>query len=84
MFLIVSLGNPLFIWYELTTIVIFSFFGFALVKSRELKTRVMDKRYQVFVSSTYSDLQNERRKVLLTILSLDCIPTGMELFPAME
>lgn len=44
----------------------------------------MDKRYQVFVSSTYSDLQEERGKVMQTIMSLDCIPAGMELFPAID
>lgn len=44
----------------------------------------MDKRYQVFVSSTYSDLQEERGKVIQTIMSLDCIPAGMELFPAID
>lgn len=44
----------------------------------------MDKRYQVFISSTYSDLQDERKKVMHTILSLGCIPAGMELFPAMD
>lgn len=44
----------------------------------------MDKRYQVFVSSTYSDLQAERNKVIQTIMSLDCIPAGMELFPAID
>lgn len=44
----------------------------------------MDKRYQVFVSSTYSDLKDERKTVMHTILSLDCIPAGMELFPAMD
>lgn len=42
----------------------------------------MDKRYQVFISSTYSDLKEERGKVMQTIMSLDCIPAGMELFPA--
>jgi hypothetical protein len=42
----------------------------------------MDKRYQVFISSTYSDLKEERSKVMQTIMSLDCIPAGMELFPA--
>lgn len=42
----------------------------------------MDKRYQVFISSTYSDLQQERAKVMQTIMSLNCIPAGMELFPA--
>lgn len=44
----------------------------------------MDKRYQVFISSTYSDLKEERSKVMQTIMSLDCIPAGMELFPAID
>ena len=42
----------------------------------------MDKRHQVFVSSTYEDLQNERKEVMQALLELDCIPAGMELFPA--
>ena len=42
----------------------------------------MDKRYQVFVSSTYEDLQEERQQVMQALLELDCIPSGMELFPA--
>lgn len=42
----------------------------------------MDKRYQVFVSSTYEDLQDERQEVMHALLELDCIPSGMELFPA--
>jgi len=42
----------------------------------------MDKRYQVFVSSTYDDLQPERQEVMHALLELDCIPAGMELFPA--
>jgi hypothetical protein len=42
----------------------------------------MDKRYQVFVSSTYQDLQEERQEVMHALLELDCIPAGMELFPA--
>ena len=42
----------------------------------------MDKRYQVFISSTYADLKEERAKVMQTIMSLNCIPAGMELFPA--
>lgn len=44
----------------------------------------MDKRYQVFVSSTYADLKNERSKVIQTLMELGCIPAGMELFPAMD
>ena len=42
----------------------------------------MDKRYQVFVSSTYEDLQPERQEVMHALLELDCMPAGMELFPA--
>lgn len=44
----------------------------------------MDKRYQVFVSSTYEDLRNERQEVMQALLELDCIPSGMELFPAAD
>jgi hypothetical protein len=42
----------------------------------------MEKRYQVFVSSTFTDLIDERRAVMQALLELDCIPAGMELFPA--
>ena len=42
----------------------------------------MDKREQVFVSSTYTDLAEERQSVIQTLLEADCIPAGMELFPA--
>ena len=42
----------------------------------------MEKRYQVFVSSTFEDLQEERKEVMQALLELDCIPAGMELFPA--
>jgi hypothetical protein len=44
----------------------------------------MDKRYQVFVSSTYEDLREERQEVMQALLELDCIPAGMELFPAAD
>lgn len=42
----------------------------------------MEKRYQVFVSSTFVDLQEERKEVMQALLELKCIPSGMELFPA--
>jgi len=42
----------------------------------------MERRYQVFISSTYLDLKDERRAVQEAILELDCFPAGMELFPA--
>ena len=44
----------------------------------------MEKRYQVFVSSTYTDLQEERLRVMQTLMRMDCIPAGMELFPAID
>jgi uncharacterized protein DUF4062 len=44
----------------------------------------MEKRYQVFVSSTYTDLADARREVVQTLLQMDCIPAGMELFPAAD
>jgi hypothetical protein len=43
-----------------------------------------DRRYQVFVSSTYEDLREERQEVMQALLELDCIPAGMELFPASD
>jgi hypothetical protein len=42
----------------------------------------MDRRYQVFVSSTFTDLIDERREVMQALLEMDCLPAGMELFPA--
>ena len=42
----------------------------------------MDKRYQVFLSSTYDDLKEERVEVMQALLELDCMPAGMKLFPA--
>lgn len=44
----------------------------------------MDKRYQVFISSTFTDLKEERRTVLRSVLMLDHMPAGMELFPATD
>lgn len=43
-----------------------------------------DKKYQVFVSSTFTDLEDERNKVLKSLLDLNCIPAGMEYFPATD
>lgn len=44
----------------------------------------IDKKYQVFVCSTYDDLKEERQVVMQSLLELDCIPVGMELFPAAD
>jgi hypothetical protein len=43
-----------------------------------------EKRYQVFVSSTYVDLQEERQAVIMALLQLNAVPAGMELFPAAD
>lgn len=43
-----------------------------------------EKKYQVFISSTYSDLVDERRKILDILLMADCIPAGMEAFVATD
>lgn len=42
----------------------------------------MDKRFQVFVSSTYGDLIEERKVVMDMIQEFGYIPAGMENFPA--
>ena len=44
----------------------------------------MEKRYQVFISSTFRDLIDERQGVLRAVLELDHMPAGMELFPAAD
>lgn len=44
----------------------------------------MSKKYQVFLSSTYNDLRQERKSATQTILMADCIPAGMELFVATD
>lgn len=41
-----------------------------------------DKIYQVFVSSTYEDLKEERFAVMNALIEKNCIPVGMEHFPA--
>lgn len=61
----------------------FPAFGLLIIVIR-YHGNIMNKRYQVFVSSTFADLQNERQRVIQTLMEMDCIPSGMELFPAMD
>jgi uncharacterized protein DUF4062 len=42
------------------------------------------KKYQVFLSSTYLDLKEERQQALRGLLGADCIPAGMEFFPSSD
>lgn len=44
----------------------------------------MEIKHQIFVSSTFKDLIDERKEVIHALLELDCIPAGMELFPAAD
>jgi hypothetical protein len=44
----------------------------------------MDKVYQIFVSSTFSDLEHERRLVTNTLAKAGYLAAGMELFPATD
>lgn len=49
------------------------------------KDKIMENiKYQVFISSTYSDLMNERKQVLDILFMADCIPAGMENFVATD
>ncbi len=41
-----------------------------------------EKKYQIFVSSTYEDLKDERSKIIETILKMHHFPIGMEMFSA--
>ena len=45
---------------------------------------MIEKKYQIFISSTYKDLIDERNAVIKTILQLEHIPIGMEVFNAAD
>jgi Domain of unknown function (DUF4062) len=47
-------------------------------------SEVENRRYQVFVSSTYVDLAEERSAVFDALSKIECIPAGMEIFPAFD
>jgi len=44
----------------------------------------VEKRYQVFISSTSDDLKEERKEIMQVLLEQNAIPAGMELFPAAD
>jgi hypothetical protein len=47
-------------------------------------TAPLEKKYQIFVSSTFRDLIEERQDAIKSILDLGHIPAGMEGFPAID
>jgi hypothetical protein len=40
--------------------------------------------YRIFISSTYEDLKRERSAIIRALLKAECIPSGMEHFPASD
>ena len=42
----------------------------------------MEKKYQIFISSTYEDLKDEREQAIKAVLEMGHIPVGMEMFSA--
>ena len=41
-------------------------------------------KYQIFISSTYEDLKEEREQVIKACLEMGHIPVGMEMFSAAD
>jgi hypothetical protein len=44
----------------------------------------MSKKHQIFISSTYDDLKEEREQVIKAVLEMGHIPVGMEMFSAAD
>ena len=44
----------------------------------------MDKKYQIFISSTYRDLLEQRDQVVKTVLRMGHLPVGSEMFNAAD
>ncbi|AQZ93410.1 DUF4062 domain-containing protein [Halopseudomonas phragmitis] len=44
----------------------------------------MEKKFQIFVSSTYEDLKDERNEIIKAVLEMGHIPVGMEMFSAAD
>lgn len=46
--------------------------------------KFMNKRYQIFISSTIKDLKGQRSALTQTILRKGYYPAGMEWFPGID
>src|SRR5437763_2890043 len=55
-----------------------------LIRQAWTQRMIHQIRYQIFVSSTYEDLREERQQATQAILEAGCFPSGMELFPASD
>ncbi|EIQ1514512.1 DUF4062 domain-containing protein [Vibrio parahaemolyticus] len=49
-----------------------------------IRSNLNGKKFQIFVSSTYEDLKDERDQVIKAILEMGHIPVGMEMFSAAD
>jgi hypothetical protein len=49
-----------------------------------LGEEILDRVFQVFISSTFADLADERRLVSNTLAKVGYVAAGMELFPATD
>lgn len=59
----------------------------ARIRNMEAHVRSRTKRqtkYQIFISSTFTDLRDQRQAVSRAVLELGHFPAGMELFPAFD
>lgn len=45
---------------------------------------MQNKKYQIFISSTYEDLKNERKLIIENIFKMGHLPVGMEFFSASD
>ncbi|MEE4312412.1 MAG: DUF4062 domain-containing protein [candidate division KSB1 bacterium] len=52
------------------------------MKDEQLGTLQEEHKYQIFVSSSFEDLRDERKAIIDQILKMDHIPAGMEMFQA--
>lgn len=53
-------------------------------KTTQRRVSSVNVKYQVFISSTFTDLVEQRQAVSRAVLELGHIPAGMELFPAFD
>jgi hypothetical protein len=44
----------------------------------------VDRRFQIFVSSTFLDLKEEQAAIVSALPQMDAFPAGLELFPAAD
>lgn len=79
-----SMNDPA--WLEvpklIKSVIIFPALNTKIWENQHKRDVVHGKKYQIFVSSTFTDLQSEREKIIKAILELYHIPIGMEMFSA--